>query len=624
MPQLVVGTAGHIDHGKTSLVRALTGVDTDRLREEKERGMTIDLGFAYLNQSITIIDVPGHEKFIRNMAAGASSIHYGLIVVAADDGVMPQTIEHLDILTLLGVNKGWVAITKIDIVNDKDWIDLIELDIQENLTKRGFQPLSINRINNITGDGIESLKSNMLGTTSDKKNEYSSKYFRMNVDRVFSKAGFGTVVTGTVLNGMATVGDDIAIYPEEIKTKIRGLQSHGGNTKEIITGDRAAINLSNIKPNVLNRGSVVCTPGILKPVKQIVSNIKIVESTEWIIKNNQRLRFHFGTSEVLGRAMSAGTKKLEKGNNANFILSLESPITVSMDDRFVIRSYSPMHTIAGGIVLYNDFRGKWSNMRDFTKMLPLDPKERFGYLVKFNWKTPMSIKDWKLLFYNSNEKIDLWIEDLSLEQSDEGILYSKDRIERSRDQFIQFFNDSYAKNTFRSVLTIDSIKNALNWSNTWIDIVSKILLDEGIIKFSSGGFSLTNYKIQFSSKDKSDMANIENIIKQAGSQPVLMSEIIEASGQNPKRAGDLVHILVDKKKVQPLDNNLFLIKGFFDSLLLKIRNYFNVNTEMKVADFKDLTGLTRKTAIPVLEYLDKNRYTNRKDNIRLIGEAFNE
>ena len=624
MPQLVVGTAGHIDHGKTSLVRALTGVDTDRLREEKERGMTIDLGFAYLNQSITIIDVPGHEKFIRNMAAGASSIHYGLIVVAADDGVMPQTVEHLDILTLLGVNKGWVAITKIDIVNDKDWIDLIELDIQENLSKRGFQPLSINRINNITGDGIESLKSNMLDTTSDKKNEYSSKYFRMNVDRVFSKTGFGTVVTGTVLNGMATVGDDIAIYPEEIKTKIRGLQSHGGNTKEIITGDRAAINLSNIKPNVLNRGSVVCTPGILKPVKQIVSNIKIVESTEWIIKNNQRLRFHFGTSEVLGRAMSAGTKKLEKGNNANFILSLESPITVSMDDRFVIRSYSPMHTIAGGIVLYNDIRGKWSNMRDFTKMLPIDPKERFGYLVKFNWKTPMSIKDWKLLFYNSNEKIDLWIEDLSLEQSDEGILYSKDRIERSRDQFIQFFNDSYAKNTFRSVLTIDSIKNALNWSNTWIDIVSRILLDEGIIKFSSGGFSLTNYKIQFSSKDKSDMANIENIIKQAGSQPVLMSEIIEASGQNPKRAGDLVHILVDKKKVQPLDNDLFLIKRFFDSLLLKIRNYFNVNTEMKVADFKDLTGLTRKTAIPVLEYLDKNRYTNRKDNIRLIGEAFNE
>ncbi len=177
MPQLVVGTAGHIDHGKTSLVRALTGTDTDRLREEKERGMTIDLGFAFLDHSITIIDVPGHEKFIRNMAAGASNIHYGLIVVAADDGVMPQTIEHIDILTLLGVNKGWVVITKIDIVNDDDWIDLVELDIQEYLSKRGFKPLSINRINNLTGDGIEELKSNMLKSISIKKQENPSEYF---------------------------------------------------------------------------------------------------------------------------------------------------------------------------------------------------------------------------------------------------------------------------------------------------------------------------------------------------------------------------------------------------------------------------------------------------------------
>ena len=292
MPQLVVGTAGHIDHGKTSLVRALTGTDTDRLREEKERGMTIDLGFAYLNQSITIIDVPGHEKFIRNMAAGASNIHYGLIVVAADDGVMPQTVEHLDILTLLGVNKGWVAITKIDIVNDKDWIDLVELDIQECLSKRGFDPLSINRINNLTSDGIEALKSNMLGLISDKKDEYSSKYFRMNVDRVFSKTGFGTVVTGTVLNGMAIIGDDIEIFPEKIKTKIRGLQSHGGNAEKIVTGDRAAINLSNINKDNPDRESVSIFIKVIKSKSPKIKNSsgKILEykinlNIQVIVKN---------------------------------------------------------------------------------------------------------------------------------------------------------------------------------------------------------------------------------------------------------------------------------------------------------------------------------------------------
>ena len=624
MSQLVVGTAGHIDHGKTSLIKALTGTNTDRLREEKERGMTIDLGFAFLDQAITIIDVPGHEKFIRNMVAGASNIHYGLIVVAADDGVMPQTIEHLDILTLLGVNKGWVVITKIDIVNDDDWIDLVELDIQEYLLERGFNPLSINRINNLTGDGIEHLKSNMRKSISQIKEEDPSEYFRMNVDRVFSKTGFGTIVTGTVLNGMASVGDEIEILPTQIKTKMRGLESHGGSIERVEHGDRAAINLSNIKTNLLNRGCVVSTPNIMKPTKHIVVSITMVESTNWIIKNNQRLRFHFGTSEVLGRAMSTEKNKLERGKNANFILVLESQITLTMDDRFVIRSYSPMQTIAGGVVLYQDVQGKWSKMRDFARLMPIDSKERFDYLVKYFRDRPRSINDWKLLFFNSVNRIDRWHKDLELEQSDDGTIYSKDSIVKGRDQLMQFFNDSYKKNTFRAVLALDTIKNALSWSDQWIDIVISNLLNEGIVEQSSGGYSLANYKVQFSSNDISDMGNIEKIIKKAGFQPILISEIITASGFKPKRVGDLMHILIDNNKIQSLDNDLYLNKDYFDSLTKKIREYFSKNKEMTVADFKDLTGFTRKTAIPFLEYLDKNRFTNRKENIRLIGKAFNE
>ena len=624
MSQLVVGTAGHIDHGKTSLIKALTGTNTDRLREEKERGMTIDLGFAFLDQAITIIDVPGHEKFIRNMVAGASNIHYGLIVVAADDGVMPQTIEHLDILTLLGVNKGWVVITKIDIVNDDDWIDLVELDIQEYLFKRGFNPLSINRINNLTGDGIEDLKSNIRRSISEIKEEDPSEYFRMNVDRVFSKTGFGTIVTGTVLNGMASVGDEIEIFPTQIRTKIRGLQSHGGSTERVEHGDRAAINLSNIKTNLLNRGCVVSTPNIMKPTKHIVARITMVESTNWIIKNNQRLRFHFGTSEVLGRAMSTEKNKLERGKNANFILVLESQITLTMDDRFVIRSYSPMQTIAGGVVLYQNVKDKWSKMRDFSKLMPLDSKERFDYLVKYFRDKPRSINDWKLLFFNSVNRIDRWHKELELEQSDDGTIYSKDSIRKGRDQLIQFFDDSYKKNTFRAVLALDAMKNALSWSDQWIDIVISNLLNEGIVEQSSGGYSLANYKVQFSSNDISDMGNIEKIIKKAGSQPILISEIITASGFKPKRVGDLMHILIDNNKIQSLDNDFYLDKDYFDSLTKKIRAYFSKNKEMTVADFKELTGLSRKTAIPFLEYLDKNRFTNRKENIRLIGKAFNE
>ena len=262
MPQVVVGTAGHIDHGKTSLVKALTGTDTDRLLEEKERGMTIDLGFAYLNESITLIDVPGHEKFIRNMAAGAANIHYGLLVVAADDGVMPQTREHLDILTLLGVNKGWVALTKTDLVQDSDWIDLVELDIQELLEDRGFDSLSLTRINNLTGDGVESLKSDILSLAVDQKFNFSSENFRMNVDRVFTKTGFGTVVTGTVLNGSIKPGDEIEILPSQSRVKIRGLQSHGGSARTVQSGDRAALNL-HIQSHLNYREELYCVHPIL-------------------------------------------------------------------------------------------------------------------------------------------------------------------------------------------------------------------------------------------------------------------------------------------------------------------------------------------------------------------------
>ena len=323
--------------------------------------------------------------------------------------------------------------------------------------------------------------------------------------------------------------------------------------------------------------------------------------------------------------MCTDKNKLERGENANFILVLESPVTITMDDRFVIRSYSPMQTIAGGVVLYQDAKGKWSKIQDFAKLMPLDSEERFNYLVKYSSnRRPKSIYDWKLLFFNSVNKIDRWCEKLGLKKSDNGIIYSKDNLVKARNQLIQFFNDSYKKNTFRAVLALDAIKNALSWSGQWIDIVIRNLLNEGIIEHSGGGYSLANYRVEFSSKDISDMENIEKVIKKAGSQPILISEIIAASGCNPKRVGDLMHILIDKNKIQPLINDFYLNKDYFDSLTLKIRDYFVNNQEMTVADFKDLSGLTRKKAIPLLEYLDKNRFTKRKENIRQIGEAFDD
>ena len=620
MAQVVLGTAGHIDHGKTSLVKALTGTNTDRLAEEKKRGMTIDLGFAYLTENITIIDVPGHEKFIRNMAAGAANIHFGLLVIAADDGVMPQTREHLNILTLLGVNKGIVALTKTDLVNDSEWLDLVELDISELLDDIGFNSISIHRINNLNGDGVEGLRSDILSLAENYQSRSSSLQFRLNVDRVFSKTGFGTVVTGTVQNGSAQNGDDIEILPSGIKTKIRGIQTHGGATETALTGDRAALNLAHVKSSDLTRGSVLATPDCLQSSNRILANISMTNSTDWIIKNKQRLRFHIGTSEILGRVSG---KKLEKGQSGNVIIDLESPVAVAMDDRFVVRSYSPMDTIAGGLVIDPKPLGKWSVLRHRTDSLPIDPKERFGYLIDKDWETPKSREKWQMLFFISKEILQSWIVEIHVMESESGILYSEPGLENGKKDLKSYFDDTYEKNPFRSVLSSDGILNQLKWSEDWFEVVTKILLENGVISEEKGGFSLAGYKPEFSQKDLEELGKIESILTQSGFEPILLKEITEASGFKPKRVGDLIHLLFAQGKVENLGNNFWLNRSNFDNVIHDIHAFFKSKEQLAVVDFKEITGLSRKTAIPLLEYFDKKHFTIRHENVRLKGNSLN-
>jgi selenocysteine-specific elongation factor len=621
LAQVVVGTAGHIDHGKTSLVKALTGTNTDRLIEEKDRGMTIDLGFAYLSDSITIIDVPGHEKFIRNMAAGAANIHFGLLVIAADDGVMPQTREHLDILTLLGVNKGWVALTKTDLVQDEEWIDLVELDISELLEEIGFEPFGIHRINNLTGEGVGELKTDIILKTEDFQSESMSDYFRLNVDRVFSKTGFGTVITGTVQNGIAKVGDELDIFPSKLKTKIRGIQSHGGSKNHTETGDRAALNLAHVKSSELFRGTVLATPKCLQVSFRLIANISMTQTTNWVIKNKQRLRFYFGTAEILGR-VSGG--KLEKGQTGNVIIDLETPVAIAMDDKFFIRSYSPMETIAGGKVLDPNPVGKWSEIKDRREQLPLNSKERFVYLIDEDWRFPKSKEAWKSLFFISHVKLEIWINDLELIESNSGILYSKTGLLKANDDLLSFFNQSYNKNPFRSILSSDGILTQLNWSEDWLTIVLNEMVKSQVVLEEKGGYSLEGYSAEFSQKDLEELGKIETLISQSGFEPILLKEITDASGFKPKRVGDLVHLLFDQGKVENLGKNFWLNRTNLETILHDIREYFSSKDQLTISDFKDITGLSRKTAIPLLEYLDKYKFTQREDNFRLKGDGLHD
>ena len=624
MPQVVIGTAGHIDHGKTSLVKALTGTDTDRLAEEKERGMTIDLGFAYLNESITIIDVPGHEKFIRNMAAGAANVHFGLLVVAADDGIMPQTREHLDILTLLGVKKGIVAITKVDLVQDKEWLDLVELEIQELLSLVSFDSIAVHRVNNLNGNGVSDIKADILEWANGFESVSKSSDFRMYVDRVFSKTGFGTVVTGTVQSGSVSTGDELEIFPKGKQAKIRGIQTHGGETNSVTIGDRAALNLSNAKPNDLKRGSVLTSSGVLGNSTRLIAHFSMTSSTDWKIKNKQRLRFHFGTTEILGRIIVADGQQLKKGDEGNVIIDLESPFALAMDDRFVVRSYSPMETLAGGVVLEPSPSGKWSLLKKRALELPIDPKSRFDYFVTKDWDTPKTKESWKTLFFISMKLMEEWITDLNLKSTLDDFIYSDQSLNKGKEELRSYFLQSYQNNPFRTVLSVEGILTQLKWPERWLRIILKNLILERVLMEEKGGYSLVGTKPGFSQNDLNDLESVDSIVTRAGQEPILLREILDTSDLNPKRVGDLLHLLSEQGKVQNLGNDLWLNRSNLDKVIATLRKYYSSKKEMAVSDFKDMTGLSRKTAIPLLEFLDKNIYTIRKDNVRLAGKTLDE
>ena len=625
MAQIVIGTAGHIDHGKTSLVKSLTGIETDSLSEEKKRGMTIDLGFAYLNDNVTIIDVPGHEKFIRNMAAGAANIHYGLIVVAADDGIMPQTTEHIDILNILGVKKGWVAITKVDVINDKEWIDLIELEISEHLSNYNFEIFSCNRINNISGDGVNLLKQNILSyAESDKLNE-SLKYFRMNVDRSFIKKGFGTIVTGTVAEGQAAVGDLVEVLPNSVCTKIRGLQSHGKNTQHVFKGDRAAVNLLNMKLKDFHRGSVIASPKTIKNTKKIVAKINMIKNTKWVLKHNQRLRLHFGTDEILGRIFFKNQKKIEKNQKGNCVLFLESEIPVSLDDKFVIRSYSPINTIGGGIVLDPFMDDHYLGKYNFIHNIPLNPKERFFFLVDGTWEKPKTSKEWKKVFIKYHDKIDNWYEQLGLQKSESDIIFTLDSIERGKIKMKIFFKNLHSRNSLRNGVPIETICSSIDWPKDFVKIILNLLITEKHIEKADGFYSLISYSSPPLTKLQIEQINsIENLIKKSGLAPVEKKAIQNIKHYKPSQLLEIIYFLKSKSKIVDLGNNFFIHHDYLIVMLNYLKKYFTNSVEMSISDFKKISGLTRKTAIPVLEFLDKKKYTIRNNNVRIIGQNLYE
>ena len=523
MTQVVIGTAGHIDHGKTALVKALTGTDTDRLAEEKARGMTIDLGFAFLNESVTIIDVPGHEKFIRNMVAGVSTINIALLVVAADDGIMPQTREHLHILKLLNIPQCVVALTKTDLAEDAEWLDLVELEIRE-LTDGIFESVDVVRTSVQTNDGIEELKHLLETRASAVQQSEDESFFRLQADRVFSMTGFGTVVTGTVISGGLKKGDSVDVLPGNISVKVRGIQSHGADVESVQRGDRAAVNLSGVEAEKVFRGSELAAPGKLQAESKFTAHIQLTADMKKELEHLQRVRVHLGTAEVMARVYLTSNKKMTAGSSANVIIELEQPAVMASEDRFVMRSYSPMHTIGGGTVL-TTFIPKGVKIKEWVSELDLGLEKRFEQLVTTFKLNPKTVFEWgKALQMIDNNVRDL-VKKTGLNTSRRSFIYSDENLNTCSELIIKSLEQYHEKNPLRKGMSTDVLQQETRLSEKWLTELLGIMEKDASIRFAGTGVALASHKVELAGGTAEISGKIETDLRGNGFTPMTTEEL---------------------------------------------------------------------------------------------------
>ena len=617
MRQVVIGTAGHIDHGKTSLVKALTGTDTDRLAEEKARGMTIDLGFAFLNDSVTIIDVPGHEKFIRNMVAGVSTINIALLVVAADDGIMPQTREHLHILKLLKIPQCVVALTKTDLAEDAEWLDLVELEIRE-LTDGIFESVDVVRTSVQTNDGIEELKHLLETRASAVQQSEDESFFRLQADRVFSMTGFGTVVTGTVISGGLKKGDSVDVVPENISAKVRGIQSHGADVESVQRGDRAAVNLSGVEAEKVFRGSELAAPGRLKAVSKFTAHIQLTADMKKEMKHRQRVRVHLGTAEVMARVYLTSNKKMSAGSSGNVIIELERPAVMASEDRFVMRTYSPMTTMGGGMVL-TTFIPKGVKIKEWVSALDIDPVSRFAQLVMTFKLNPKTIHRWGSFLQMMDYYVRELVKKADLKTSRHSFIYADENLNTCSELIVKSLEQYHERNPLRKAMSADVLQQETRLSEKWLSELLDIMEKDASIRSAGTGVALASHKVELEGGTAELSGKIETGLRGKEFTPMTTKEL---SGKLNKAENDvleILHVLKSAGNVLEIENGVWMHGENMAKLRRSLKIHFNSQNEMNVADFKNISGLTRKFAIPVLEFCDRQGWTNREGNLRLKG-----
>ena len=439
----------------------------------------------------------------------------------------------------------------------------------------------------------------------------------MHVDRVFSKKGYGPVVTGTVKSGKIAVGNKIEILPGKIISQVRGIQTHGGNLQEVKSGDRAALNLTKIDIKVLNRGATISNPGLISITDKLLANLSMSPYTSWSLKNNQRVRIHIGTAEILAR-IRFNKKILDKNKTSNVIIIFERPIGVTINDLFVVRSYSPMDTIASGVVLDIDYLDN----KEYISKCPKENSERIKFMISNFSHNPKTVKEWSKRYFISENELNKNLRLLDAKVTkDEGLVYFENDLLLLKKEIMSYIKEKCSIDSFHNYVEVNNIVQSFGLSDKWVNFIVGILAKSEAIKLKSGKITLVNQSLNISNKIKLDLENIIGMIKNSDSEIISIKNIISLSRMNPKKVKELIYLLNSQSKIIQINDNMVMNDDAFNRLLRLIQKHFEKNKTLSISEFKNLSNLTRKNAIPILEFFDNSNITNREGNNRVAGES---
>lgn len=624
----LVGTAGHVDHGKTELIRALSGIETDRLKEEKQRGISIELGFAHMKlpsgKQVGIVDVPGHERFIRQMLAGASGMDIVLMVIAADEGIMPQTQEHLDILTLLGIPRGIIVFNKVDLVDD-EWLELMEEEVREKLKNTVFREAPICKVSALTGEGIPFLRQTIDKLLSDIESKKSTGPVRMPLDRVFTIQGFGTVVTGTLNSGEIKMGEELAIEPAHILTKIRSLQVYKNKVNTAEAGQRVAVNLAGVEVSEVKQGSELVTPNIYRVGKILDLKVLNLPSAAKPLKQRQRVRFHLGTTEILGRLHLLDQEEILPGDEGFAQILLEKPVVAVPGDRFVLRFYSPPHTIAGGKVLgVAEFKQKRFR-ENVIALLKLKDQGDPLDLIEREITEPRTVADLEARLHVNHSELESSLhtleksDRLEIWKEDETFLYwGKAMAEKWRQKLIDVVKTYESINPLRGGISREELKTRLGV--TWTHRRWQTVLELGAVRgyyLIFGSKVRTNEGAIIPSEVQRRLDTLRSLWQSFGLMPPELGTVLESCNISKEEAQEYAGYLCDQGEWVNINGYYYQtedIKKAESRLVETLKS----SEEVGVAEVRELWGTSRKYAVPLLEFFDQKRVTRRRGDKRTL------